>query len=517
MTASFPGRLVRRSPGPGREPPADHPSWAAADARVCTAVHRALYARGGPATSDADLPDYGYICAYDRPVKKRGRTRLASRPNNTATTPAAIDVQMVGASQLPSASTNSSLSFLIDPVEELAAGGDQVPAGEVGDAARRDGIHPCIAFDGDPFGQEASQGSPLLRWRRPSPTATARCRYRVLDPLLPYLSDILSVPTACDLFDVYLTDPGSSPFRYAPPYVLTRIFRKKSLLHPTNPRPLSAALLATILWCCAQAAELPSLLAPGARSRTTKALYDLAVALISERHVGQWWRGDAQPLSEPDAPRDSTSTDDSQPTDRNDIREHLGAVDDVLAYLLLCIAVSGGEFKADCQEWWHRAIRTTMTLGLHCEDEACLLGVDCTRPMCACRVPSGEPSLAFLEAKEERRRVFWLLYCLDRHLALSFNRTLQMPDSYVEVRGRLPFPSHQHGGLQMLTLTRTSTSAGARVGGPGRDLGSGLPCGHARPTNQNHRDELLRVLPAPDGGPGRRHRAAPRPSASPPL
>ncbi|KAM0279720.1 hypothetical protein ACHAQH_004411 [Verticillium albo-atrum] len=41
--------------------------------------------------------------------------------------------------------------------------------------------------------------------------------------------------------------------------------------------------------------------------------------------------------------------------------------------------------------------------------------------------------LATLEAEEEKRRVFWLLYSLDRHLALSFNRVLQIPDSSCEV------------------------------------------------------------------------------------
>lgn len=31
-------------------------------------------------------------------------------------------------------------------------------------------------------------------------------------------------------------------------------------------------------------------------------------------------------------------------------------------------------------------------------------------------------------SKEERRRLFWLVYCLDRHLALSFNSALHFPD-----------------------------------------------------------------------------------------
>jgi xylanolytic transcriptional activator XlnR len=365
---------------------------------------------------------------------------------------------MAGAYQLPSASTSSSPSFLIDPVEDLAAGSDQILPEDAEDVAGNDSIHPCTAYTDGTFDQAASHGSHFLRWRRPSLSVTAHCRYRVLDPLLPYLGEILSVSMACDLFDIYLIDPGNSPFHHAPPYVLTRIFRRKPLLHPTDPRPMSAALLATILWCCAQAAEPPSLLVPGARSRTTKALYDLAVALISERYVGQWRRSDShaprsdsQAMSEFGASGGSTSAEESQSAYRTEVREHLGGVDDVLAYLLLCIAVSGGEFKADCQEWWHRAVQATITLGLHREDEACLLGVDCRKPMCSCRVPFGKPSLAFLEAREERRRVFWLLYCLDRHLALSHNRILQMPDSYVEVHGRVLPPPSPLPGTETLT------------------------------------------------------------------
>lgn len=41
-------------------------------------------------------------------------------------------------------------------------------------------------------------------------------------------------------------------------------------------------------------------------------------------------------------------------------------------------------------------------------------------------------------AKEERRRLFWLIYCLDRHLALSFNMNLNLPEGTFCVRTPLP-------------------------------------------------------------------------------
>lgn len=119
---------------------------------------------------------------------------------------------------------------------------------------------------------------------------TSECRYRFLDPVLPYLRDIIPASVAADLLDVYLTEPGSSLFRCASPYILTRIFRKKSVLHPTNPRPTTPALLATLLWCAAQTADIVLLHVPGSRSKIANALYNLATFLISERDPDRWRR-----------------------------------------------------------------------------------------------------------------------------------------------------------------------------------------------------------------------------------
>lgn len=120
--------------------------------------------------------------------------------------------------------------------------------------------------------------------------ADAACRYRCLDPLLPFLGDAFPVSVACDLLDVFLLDPGTSLFRFSSPYILTRIFRKRSLLHPTHPRQLTPALLATILWCCAQTADISVLLVPGSRSKLTNALYELATSLMAKRDPDRWRR-----------------------------------------------------------------------------------------------------------------------------------------------------------------------------------------------------------------------------------
>lgn len=119
---------------------------------------------------------------------------------------------------------------------------------------------------------------------------SATCRYRCLDPVLPYLRDIIPASVACDLLDVYLTEPGSSLFRCASPYIITRVFRKASLLHPSHPRITTPALLATMLWCAAQTADIVLLHVPGSRARICNALYELATALISDREPDRWRR-----------------------------------------------------------------------------------------------------------------------------------------------------------------------------------------------------------------------------------
>jgi hypothetical protein len=119
---------------------------------------------------------------------------------------------------------------------------------------------------------------------------TEDCCYSFLDPVLPYIRNILPASVACELLDIFLTDPGSSLFRGASPYILTRIFRKKTILHPTNPRHTTPALLATILWCVAQTADVMLLHVPGTRAKVVNDLYDLATSLVSERDPDRWRR-----------------------------------------------------------------------------------------------------------------------------------------------------------------------------------------------------------------------------------
>ncbi|EGU83740.1 hypothetical protein FOXB_05757 [Fusarium oxysporum f. sp. conglutinans Fo5176] len=111
-------------------------------------------------------------------------------------------------------------------------------------------------------------------------------------------------------------------------------------------------------------------------------------------------------------------------------------VDDVLMFILVTIVSSGGDFKTDCLRWWNKALRLSHNMGLNREDspensftqsETSL----CTSQTTSCGCRSCEASrtgLTISEVREERRRAFWLIFCLDRHLALSFNAPLRILD-----------------------------------------------------------------------------------------
>jgi xylanolytic transcriptional activator XlnR len=116
-------------------------------------------------------------------------------------------------------------------------------------------------------------------------------------------------------------------------------------------------------------------------------------------------------------------------------------IDDLLTLILITIVVSGGDFKPDCFIWLNKSLNLSTSMGLNRTDGVCSeADGSCMNNLCACRSRSNHASstLAEIEALEERRRVFWLLFSLDRHLALSFNGNLFIHDDEVHVYDPLP-------------------------------------------------------------------------------
>ncbi|OJJ43214.1 hypothetical protein ASPZODRAFT_74828, partial [Penicilliopsis zonata CBS 506.65] len=253
------------------------------------------------------------------------------------------------------------------------------------------------------------------------------CRYRCLDPLLPALQHLIAPSVACDLLDIFFKKPGTSLFHFASPYVITHVVRRKALLHPTQPRPTSPALLATMLWCAAQTADVGPFYVPGSRAKIIDGLFSLSMSLLRQRDVDDWyrvhggWRLIDDCVMDPDHIQWAAShrTFPERPSVN---------VDDVFTLILLTIVISGGDFKADCLKWWSKTTRLVKLLRLNCLD----------RGWPDCPDDSGQQEFASLEAQEEERRAFWLTYCLDRHLALSFNSPLHIYDSECHVFTPLP-------------------------------------------------------------------------------
>jgi hypothetical protein len=102
-------------------------------------------------------------------------------------------------------------------------------------------------------------------------------------------------------------------------------------------------------------------------------------------------------------------------------------VDDAISYVLLACVISRSEFKEECLKWWNKAVLLVKKLGFNSEARI------------AEHTPSSQQMLLEIrEEHEERRRAFWLVYTLDRHLALCFNEPPRIQDSDCQVLNPLP-------------------------------------------------------------------------------
>ncbi|KAL3454121.1 hypothetical protein BJX65DRAFT_301909 [Aspergillus insuetus] len=268
--------------------------------------------------------------------------------------------------------------------------------------------------------------------------------YPCLGPLLPHLKAILKAGDAARMLEIYFSDRKSSiaPSDYAPAHVL----HAGAVLHPVYPRPTSPILLLVILLAVAQTADLKVFDPPGARQRITLDLYYLVLDLMEPMDLDDY------------TGKGSASHGIAQ--------EDLESTDLILALVIMTLVVSRGHFKPDGLQWWTKASRLVRSSGLSMEDK---------------HLPADSPSSplnhgnminrARIVAKEERRRLFWLVYYLDRHLALSFNSSLHFPDGAFRVAAPLPEVLWQT--LEHVDLDTVSFPA-PRLGPPEGITGSGF-------------------------------------------
>ncbi|KAL3461730.1 hypothetical protein BJX64DRAFT_300090 [Aspergillus heterothallicus] len=273
--------------------------------------------------------------------------------------------------------------------------------------------------------------------------------YPCLEPLLPYLRGILSPSDAAEMLEIYFNEQRNPIFKATSPYTLTHIVQPSSVLHPTAPRPTSSVLLLVMLLCVAHTADIKIFDPPGARQRIVLDLYRLVLDLMEPVDWDNYFRtSDGWQFH----PRGGLADKDGRSSvchaaGSGLIPDFLGSTDVILAVVILTLVISGGHFKADCLKWWSKAIRLARASGLSMEDQGLQSG----------NIPSsfyqGQTSVReWLIVKEERRRLFWLIYCLDRHLGLSFNAPVNFPEGTFCVAA--PLPEDLWQSLETIDLSR---------------------------------------------------------------
>ena len=105
--------------------------------------------------------------------------------------------------------------------------------------------------------------------------------------------------------------------------------------------------------------------------------------------------------------------------------------------MLLGTVISGSDTKKECLKWWTKAWSEARSLNLNREQdtdpEFLSNGARENRFWGQTESSRMSKTLAREEVKEERRRIWWLLYIVDRHLALSYNAPLNILDAECQV------------------------------------------------------------------------------------
>ncbi|KAL4767409.1 hypothetical protein BDW60DRAFT_220585 [Aspergillus nidulans var. acristatus] len=290
--------------------------------------------------------------------------------------------------------------------------------------------------------------------------------YPCLHHLMPYLKGILSPEDASEMLEIYFNDQRNPIFKASSPYTLTHIIHPSSILHPTSPRPTSSVLLLVMLLCVAHTADIKIFDPPGARQRIVLDLYRLALDLLEPVDWDNYFRtSDGWQFH----PRGGFTDKDGRSSVSHAARtglipDFLGSTDVILAIVILALVISGGHFKADCLKWWSKAIRLTRASGLSMEDQGMQPGSIPSQPH-----HSHKSYRDWVIAKEERRRLFWLIYCLDRHLGLSLNAAVNFPEGTFCVAEPLPEAIWQ--SLETVPITSLPPP---RLGPPSRISGYGF-------------------------------------------
>ncbi|KAI5296672.1 hypothetical protein KEM52_002079 [Ascosphaera acerosa] len=315
---------------------------------------------------------------------------------------------------------------------------------------------------------------PTLPYAMPGLASTLR--YPVLQPVLPHIVAIIPQSLACDLIDHYYTTSTSNFMWTQSPFVVSFFFRKQSFLHPTNPRRCTPALLASMLWIAAQTSEAAFLTSPpSARGRVCQKLLELTVSLLKPLiHNSSHAQGDSNLHYSSSAVMNGVALGGLNiPADQGGADHNSSAaLDDVITYMHIATVVSASEYKAASMRWWSAAYSLARELKLGRE----------LPPNPPQRAP-GElapedmepeyhhrnmPRYVSEEEREERRRVWWMLYTMDRHLSLCYNRSLSVQDyeceNLLQPLTEAQFQAGEFSNPNLMNVPGTSTPRYRHVG-----------------------------------------------------
>lgn len=369
--------------------------------------------------------------------------------NGYGSLPDGYDRQNIGSQMMGSAST-------FDPTHGGVSSYPDLPYGLPSQSPTHFGGGPGFRLNGGPLstyslsGNATSPGwgvamsSPNGQYRNggaPSIFNYSQLRYPVLEPLLPHLDNILPITLACDLIDLYFASSSSAQMHPESAYVLGFVFRKKSFLHPTRPRQCQPALLASMLWVAAQTSDSPFLTSvPSGRGKVCQKLLELTVSLLKPLiHTPS---GDLSPVASPVAEGVALgglgvalpgTMNMNALTGKFGAFGAAGSLDDVITYMHLATVVSASEYKGASLRWWNAAWSLARELKLGRELPPGETPMDYDETLVEDGIDEHDllrnrPGYVTEEEREERRRIWWLVYIVDRHLALCYNRPLFLLD-----------------------------------------------------------------------------------------
>lgn len=254
----------------------------------------------------------------------------------------------------------------------------------------------------------------------------------------------MPVSLACDLLDIYFASLTPSVRQPASPYILAFTLRSKSVLRSENPRPCSKALLVSMLWVGAHTCESSFLTSPPSqRAKICTQLLELSISLLNPLvHVtsrSSFATGANGMVNMPSLHHSSGANLAARSDESGGLAGGTVTLDDVITYATIATVVSASEFKAASLRWWTAAFTVARELklgkelldpadGRHYNEDNDRIDMYNTHDGPDIYSSQSKQTVTE-ETREERRRTWWLLYAVDRHLALCYNRPLHLRDA----------------------------------------------------------------------------------------